>query len=141
MRSVDDDVDAINLEPAVSGDDNVSSKHDSDGETSCGRESSRGRGRIRGQPRDRSGKTGGDHGKGRGCGGNVAPACQGSLQPFQQCQQMGKSNPCKAPMIEREIVFLQFETVAIDLVGQFENGRGGYRHISVWHPNGQKLYP
>ena len=45
---------------------------------------------------------------------------------------MGKSNPRKAPMIEREIVSVPFETVAIDLVGPFEKGRVGYRYLLTY---------
>ena len=50
----------------------------------------------------------------------------------QQCQRMGKSTPRKAPMIEREIVSVPFETVAIDLVGPFEKGRRGYRYLLTY---------
>ena len=45
---------------------------------------------------------------------------------------MGKSTPRKAPMIEREMVSVPFETVAIDLVGPFEKGRGGYRYLLTY---------
>ena len=48
------------------------------------------------------------------------------------CQKMTKSGPCKAPMVRREIVSLPFEFIAIDIVGPFERGKGGYKYLLTY---------
>ena len=45
------------------------------------------------------------------------------------CQRMDKSQPCKVPLVERQIMTEPHETLAFDLVGPFPPAKGGYRWI------------
>jgi len=45
------------------------------------------------------------------------------------CQKFSKSKPRHTPMVEREVVTIPFERVAIDLVGPLPKARGGYEFM------------
>ena len=53
----------------------------------------------------------------------------GHCQSREVCQTCRKSKARKAPMMEREILSEPFEVLAMDLVGPFPKGKGGYTYL------------
>ncbi len=56
------------------------------------------------------------------------------------CQRKSKSKPKKAPVVERPVLTEQFESVAVDLVGQLPKGKGGCLPTFVWLLGGLRPY-
>ena len=50
-------------------------------------------------------------------------------QSCEVCQKCGKNKARKVPLMEREILSKPFEVLAMDIVGPFPKGKGGYRYL------------
>lgn len=51
------------------------------------------------------------------------------VEACQHCQLVNAGGAAKAPMVERPVISVPHEVVAVDLVGPFPKGRGGATHL------------
>ena len=63
-----------------------------------------------------------------GLTGDVAQHCA----QCELCQKMSRQGPRKAPMVERQLLSIPFEAVAVDFVGPFPKGRGGHCYLFTY---------
>ena len=63
-----------------------------------------------------------------GLTGDVAQHCA----QCELCQKKSHQGPRKVPMVERQLLSIPFETVAVDIVGPFPKGRGDHCYLLTY---------
>ena len=61
--------------------------------------------------------------------GSITTDCLNIVRKCDKCQRMDKTNPKHNTMQAREVVFIPFVRVAIDIVGPFPMAKVGFRFL------------